>query len=80
MTKDNFIVVLPPIVRQLDSYNKYFLVKITSLRYVLEILYCQKILEIFCGVRNDKSSYLLDRAGDCCFMTVQECKVQRGEA
>lgn len=44
-----------------------------SLRYVLEVLYCQKILEIFCGVRNDKSiSYLLGRAGDCCFMVVQD--------
>lgn len=44
-----------------------------SLRYVLEVLYCQKILEIFCGVRNNKSiSYLLGRAGDCCFMVVQD--------
>lgn len=44
-----------------------------SLRYMLEVLYCQKILEIFCGVRNDKSiSYLLGRAGDCCFMIVQD--------
>ncbi|GAB1869397.1 Erythroid differentiation-related factor 1 [Camponotus japonicus] len=43
-----------------------------SLRYMLKVLYCQKILEIFCGVRNDKSiSYLLGRAGDCCFMIVQ---------
>lgn len=44
-----------------------------SLRYVLEVLYCQKILEIFCDVRNNKSiSYLLGRAGDCCFMIVQD--------
>lgn len=44
-----------------------------SLRYMLEVLYCQKILEIFCGIRNDKSiSYLLGRAGDCCFMIVQD--------
>lgn len=44
-----------------------------SLRYMLEVLHCQKILEIFCGIRNDKSiSYLLGRAGDCCFMIVQD--------
>lgn len=44
-----------------------------SLRYVLKVVYCQKILEIFCGVRNNKSiSYLLGRAGDCCFMIVQD--------
>lgn len=51
----------------------------TSLRYMLEVLYCQKILEIFCGVRNDKSiSYLLGRAGDCCFMAVQDwCNVEK---
>jgi len=51
----------------------------TSLRYMLEVLYCQKILEIFCGVRNDKSiSYLLGRAGDCCFMIVQDwCNVKK---
>ncbi|XP_018053067.1 PREDICTED: erythroid differentiation-related factor 1 isoform X1 [Atta colombica] len=50
-----------------------------SLRYMLEVLYCQKILEIFCGIRNDKSlSYLLGRAGDCCFMTVQDwCNVEK---
>lgn len=50
-----------------------------SLRYMLEVLYCQKILEVFCSVRNDKSiSYLLGRAGDCCFMTVQDwCNVQK---
>lgn len=50
----------------------------TSLRYMSEVLYCQKILEI-CGVRNDKSiSYLLGRAGDCCFMTVQDwCNIER---
>lgn len=44
-----------------------------ALRY---ILYCQKIhivLEIFCGVKNYKLiSYLLGRAGDCCFMTVKD--------
>ncbi|KAH0944645.1 hypothetical protein HN011_004591 [Eciton burchellii] len=51
----------------------------TSLRYMLEVLYCQKILEIFCGVRNNKSiSYLLGRAGDCCFMIVQDwCNVKK---
>ncbi|XP_054016507.1 erythroid differentiation-related factor 1 [Hylaeus anthracinus] len=44
-----------------------------SLRYILAVLRCQKILEIFCGVRNAKSiSYLLGRAGDCCFMVVQD--------
>ncbi|XP_036151294.1 erythroid differentiation-related factor 1 isoform X2 [Monomorium pharaonis] len=44
-----------------------------SLRYMLEVLHCQKILEIFCNQRNDKSlSYLLGRAGDCCFMIVQD--------
>ncbi|XP_017889932.1 erythroid differentiation-related factor 1 [Ceratina calcarata] len=50
-----------------------------SLRYVLSVLRCQKILEIFCGIRNDKSiSYLLGRAGDCCFRTVQDwCKVEK---
>lgn len=50
-----------------------------SLRYMLEVLYCQKILEIFCNVRNNKSiSYLLGRAGDCCFMTVQDwCNVEK---
>lgn len=50
-----------------------------SLRYMLTVLRCQKILEIFCGVRNDKSiSYLLGRAGDCCFMTVQDwCNVEK---
>ncbi|EZA54471.1 Erythroid differentiation-related factor [Ooceraea biroi] len=49
------------------------------LRYMLEVLHCQKILEIFCGVRNDKSiSYLLGRAGDCCFMIVQDwCNVKK---
>lgn len=49
-----------------------------SLKYMLEVLYCQKILEI-CGVRNDKSiSYLLGRAGDCCFMTVQDwCNIEK---
>lgn len=50
-----------------------------SLRYMLAVLRCQKILEIFCGIRNDKSvSYLLGRAGDCCFMAVQDwCNVER---
>lgn len=50
-----------------------------SLRYMLEVLYCQKILEIFCNQRNDKSlSYLLGRAGDCCFMMVQDwCNVEK---
>lgn len=50
-----------------------------SLRYMLAVLRCQKILEIFCGIRNDKSiSYLLGRAGDCCFMTVQDwCNVEK---
>ncbi|XP_058791779.1 erythroid differentiation-related factor 1 isoform X2 [Phymastichus coffea] len=44
-----------------------------TLRYILAVLRCQKILEIFCGVRNDKLiSYLLGRAGDCCFMVVQD--------
>jgi hypothetical protein len=44
-----------------------------SLRYILAVLRCQKILEVFCEVRNDKLiSYLLGRAGDCCFMTVQD--------
>lgn len=44
-----------------------------SLRYILAMLRCQKMLEIFCGVRNDKLiSYLLGRAGDCCFRTVQD--------
>ncbi|KAG7190566.1 hypothetical protein KM043_006659 [Ampulex compressa] len=44
-----------------------------SLRYTLAVLRCQKILEIFCGIRNDKSiSYLLGRAGDCCFRIVQD--------
>lgn len=45
----------------------------SSLRYILAVLRCQKILEVFCRVRNDKLiSYLLGRAGDCCFMTVQD--------
>lgn len=44
-----------------------------SLRYILAVLHCQKILKHFCEVRNDKLiSYLLGRAGDCCFMTVQD--------
>ncbi|KOX80301.1 Erythroid differentiation-related factor 1 [Melipona quadrifasciata] len=50
-----------------------------SLRYMLAVLRCQNILEIFCGIRNDKSiSYLLGRAGDCCFMAVQDwCNVEK---
>lgn len=45
----------------------------STLRYILAVLRCQKILEIFCCVRNDKLiSYLLGRAGDCCFMVVQD--------
>lgn len=50
-----------------------------SLRYMLNVLYCQKILEFFCGVRNDKSiSYLIGRAGDCCLMTVQDwCNIEK---
>jgi len=51
-----------------------------SLRYRLKVLYCQKILGIFCSIRNDKSiSYLLGYllgAGDCCFMTVQSVKIE----
>lgn len=44
-----------------------------SLRYILNVLKCQKILEIFCAIKNDKSvSYLLGRAGDCCLMAVQD--------
>lgn len=50
-----------------------------SLRYMLAVLRCQNILEVFCGIRNDKSvSYLLGRAGDCCFMAVQDwCNVEK---
>lgn len=50
-----------------------------SLRYMLAVLRCQKMLEIFCDIRNDKSiSYLLGRAGDCCFMAVQDwCNVEK---
>lgn len=44
-----------------------------SLRYILAVLRSQKILEIFCRIKNEKLiSYLLGRAGDCCFMTVQD--------
>ncbi|XP_012254661.2 erythroid differentiation-related factor 1 [Athalia rosae] len=44
-----------------------------SLRYILAVLRCQEILETFCHVKNDKLiSYLLGRAGDSCFMTVQD--------
>ncbi|XP_015600984.1 erythroid differentiation-related factor 1 [Cephus cinctus] len=44
-----------------------------SLRYILAVLRCQKILEIFCSVKNNKLiSYLLGRAGDTCFMAVQD--------
>ncbi|XP_043265831.1 erythroid differentiation-related factor 1 [Colletes gigas] len=50
-----------------------------SLRYMLAVLRCQKILEIYCGIRNTKSiSYLLGRAGDSCFMVVQDwCNVEK---
>jgi len=50
-----------------------------SLKLMLEVLYCQKILEIFCGVRNDKSiSYPLRHVGNCCFITVQDwCNIQK---
>ncbi|KAK2586143.1 hypothetical protein KPH14_001413 [Odynerus spinipes] len=50
-----------------------------SLRYMLAVLRCQKILEICCGIRNEKSvSCLLGRAGDCCFMTVQDwCNIEK---
>nr|XP_033341580.1 erythroid differentiation-related factor 1 isoform X1 [Megalopta genalis] len=50
-----------------------------SLRYMLAVLRCQKILELFCGIINCKSiSYLLGRAGDCCFMTVQDwCNIEK---
>ncbi|XP_076164566.1 erythroid differentiation-related factor 1 [Ptiloglossa arizonensis] len=50
-----------------------------SLRYMLAVLRCQKILEIFCGIKNAKLiSYLLGRAGDCCFMVVQDwCNVEK---
>uniref|UniRef100_A0ABD2XJ45 Erythroid differentiation-related factor 1 n=1 Tax=Trichogramma kaykai TaxID=54128 RepID=A0ABD2XJ45_9HYME len=44
-----------------------------SLRYILSVLRCQKLLEVFCDVKNEKViSYLLGRAGDCCFMIVQD--------
>ncbi|XP_063979735.1 erythroid differentiation-related factor 1 [Diachasmimorpha longicaudata] len=44
-----------------------------SLRYILNVLKCQKILETFCAITNDKStSYLLGRAGDCCFMAAKD--------
>ncbi|XP_034944634.1 erythroid differentiation-related factor 1 [Chelonus insularis] len=43
-----------------------------SLRYIKNVLKCQKILEIFCGQPNEKLiSYLLGRAGDICFRIVQ---------
>lgn len=50
-----------------------------SLRCMLEVLYFQRILEFFCGVKKDKSiSYLLGRAGDCCLMTVQDwCNIEK---
>ncbi|KAF7410218.1 hypothetical protein HZH68_004599 [Vespula germanica] len=50
-----------------------------SLRYILAVLRCQKILEVCCGIRNEKSiSCLLGRAGDCCFMTVQDwCNIEK---
>lgn len=44
-----------------------------SLRYSLAVLRCHRILEIFCGMKNDKLiSYLLGRAGDCCLMIVHD--------
>lgn len=44
-----------------------------SLRYISAVLRCQEILETFCHVKNDKLiSYLLGRAGDSCFMIVQD--------
>ncbi|KAF7997417.1 hypothetical protein HCN44_005988 [Aphidius gifuensis] len=47
----------------------------SSLKYILKVLKCQKILEIFCGLKNDKLiSYSLGRAGDCCLMIVQDWK------
>lgn len=47
----------------------------SSLKYILQVLKCQKILEIFCGLKNNKLlSYSLGRAGDCCLMIVQDWK------
>ncbi|XP_046431466.1 erythroid differentiation-related factor 1 isoform X1 [Neodiprion fabricii] len=44
-----------------------------SLRYILAVLGCQEIMETFCHIKNDKLiSYLLGRAGDSCFMIVQD--------
>ncbi|XP_053594409.1 erythroid differentiation-related factor 1 [Microplitis demolitor] len=44
-----------------------------SLRYSLAVLRCHKILEWFCGMKNDKLiSYLLGRTGDCCLMIVHD--------
>ncbi|OXU32038.1 hypothetical protein TSAR_004336 [Trichomalopsis sarcophagae] len=44
----------------------------SSLRYILSVLRCQRNLQVFCKVRNSKFiGCLLGRAGDCCFMTVQ---------
>ena len=44
----------------------------SALRHILSSLHCQKILEIFCSIKNNKlTSYLLGRAGVCCFMMVQ---------
>lgn len=46
-----------------------------SLKHTRAALNCQKVLELFCVVRNEKLiSYLLGRAGDCCFMIVQDWK------
>lgn len=44
-----------------------------SLRYISAVLRCQEILDTFCHVKNEKLiSYLLGRAGDSCFMAVQD--------
>jgi len=50
-----------------------------SLKYMLKVLYCQKIFEIFCNVKNDKSiNYPLRRAGDCCFIALQDwCNTEK---
>lgn len=45
----------------------------STLRYIITVLRCQKILELICGFANDKViSNLLGRAGDSCFMIVQD--------
>lgn len=46
-----------------------------SLKHIKAALNCQKVLELFCVVRNEKLiSYLLGRSGDCSFMIVQDWK------